>query len=95
MYAQEIRSNVALIRIAIADIERNDFNQPLKLFYTGINAFKKQEPLDECESLSIQHQLHCKISHPFYKVLFVGKVRFTVSDGKMLDDGCVAFEDGQ
>jgi hypothetical protein len=49
--------------------------------------------LDENESLSIQQQLHCKISHPFYKVLFVGKVRFTVSDNKMFDDGCVAFED--
>ncbi|CAF3373722.1 unnamed protein product [Rotaria sp. Silwood2] len=114
MHAQEIRNNIALIRMATADIERHDFNQQLKLFYTEINAFKKPEclatiekssigstylsahrQLDEYESLSIQHQLHCKMSHPFYKVLFVGTVRFTVSDGKMLDDGCVAFEDGQ
>ncbi|CAF1477998.1 unnamed protein product, partial [Rotaria sordida] len=114
MHAQEIRNNIDLIRTATADIERNDFNQQLKLFYTGMNAFKKQEclatiekplsgsthlstyrQLNECESLFIQQQLHCKMSHPFYKVLFVGNVRFTVSDGKMLDDGCVAFEDGQ
>ncbi len=26
--------------------------------------------------------------------LFPSSVRFTVSDGKMFDDGCVAFEDG-
>ena len=29
----------------------------------------------------------------FYKVLFVGRVRFNVSNGDVLDDGCVAFED--
>jgi len=51
--------------------------------------------LNERKALSIQQQLYCKISYPFYKVLFVGKVRFTVSYGKMLNDGRVAFEDGQ
>jgi len=49
--------------------------------------------LNKNESLSIQQQLHCKTSHPFYKNLFVGKFKFTVSNGKKFDDGCVAFKD--
>ncbi|CAF4100963.1 unnamed protein product, partial [Rotaria sordida] len=87
MHAQEIKNNIALIRMATADIEQHDFNQQLKLFYTGMNAFKKQECLVTTEKSSF--------GSTYLSVLFVGKVRFTVSDGKMLDDGCVAFEDGQ
>jgi hypothetical protein len=114
MHAQEIKNNIALIRFAIADIERNDFNEQLKLFYTEMNTSKKQEylatigkplfgsiylsackKLNERKALFIQQQLYCKVSYPFYKVLFVGKVRFTIPDGKMLNDGRVAFEDAQ
>ena len=47
----------------------------------------------EKENISIRRQLRCEASHSFYKVLFTGRVRFTVSDWKMFDDGCVAFED--
>ena len=49
--------------------------------------------VDEKENISIRRELRCEASHSFYKVLFIGKVRFTVSNGKMFDDGCVAFED--
>ena len=113
MHAQEIKNNIALLRLATADIEREDFNEQLKLFYIGMGTSKKQQclativkssfksthlsahgQLDENETFSIQQRLHCKMSQPFYKVLFVGKVKFKISDGKVMDDGCVAFEDG-
>ena len=112
MQAKQIENNILLFRIATADIERDDFNEQLNLFYAEINSLTKKErlatsvkssltsayvsacsQLNEKETLSIQQQLRCEASPTFCKVLFVGKVRFTVSNGKTFDDGCVAFED--
>jgi hypothetical protein len=112
MHAKEIENNILLFQIATSDVERDDFNEQLSLFYAEMNSSTKAEglatavkssspsaflstssTLDEKETFSIQQQLHCDASDRFYKVLFIGKVRFTVSYGKPLDDGCVAFED--
>lgn len=113
MHAKEIKKNVALFRFATTDIERNDFNQQLKFYYKGANAFKKQQcstmfqgnsydstyfslcaQMNQSETLNIQQHLTSKHSHTFYKVLFAGKVRFCVSTGKTVDDGCVAYQNG-
>ena len=45
MHAQEIKNNIALIRLATADIKREDLNEQLKLFYTGTGTFKIQQCL--------------------------------------------------
>ena len=43
------------------------------------------------ECLVIKQQLHCNNSDPSYKSLFVGKVRFAVTNGHTIDNGCVGF----
>ena len=110
MHAQEIKNNISLIRVAINDVERNDFNEQLKRFYKGLDTSGKQNYLSSTEEssfgmkclsvhgqlnakecLAIKQRLHCNNSDAFYKSLFVGKVRFAVTNGHTLDDGCVAF----
>jgi hypothetical protein len=41
IHAQQIRNNINLFQIATEDMERNDFNEQLKLLYAEINSCKK------------------------------------------------------
>lgn len=111
MHAQEIKHNITILQAATADIERDDFNNSLKLFYTEMRSIHRQNGLSEVpdspststpsyafyrlvnnEHLRSLTDGYFTESQLFYKALFVGKVRFTVSNGEVLDDGCVAFE---
>ena len=49
------------------------------------------DQLNAKECLAIKQQLHCNNLDPFYKSLFLGKVKFAVTNGHTLDYGCVAF----
>ena len=48
MHAQEIKNNISLIRVAVNDIERNDFNEQSKRFYKVIGHIRKTK-------LSLKH----------------------------------------
>ena len=67
MHAQEIKNNISLIRVAINDIERNDFNEQLKRFYKELDTSGKQSYLSSTEEsvfgmkcLSVDGQLNAK-----------------------------------
>ena len=47
MHAQEIKHNITILQAATADIERDDFNNSLKLFHTEMRSIHRQDGLSE------------------------------------------------